>query len=25
LLHALARPAVPLYEGWYRIRDAVGF
>jgi glycine/D-amino acid oxidase-like deaminating enzyme len=25
LLHALARPAVTLYEGWYRIRDAVGF
>jgi glycine/D-amino acid oxidase-like deaminating enzyme len=25
LLHALARPTVPLYESWYRIRDAVGF
>ena len=24
-LHAFARPAVPFYEGWYRIRDAVGF
>ena len=24
LLHALARPALPLYESWYRIRDAVG-
>jgi glycine/D-amino acid oxidase-like deaminating enzyme len=24
VLHALARPAVPLYEGWYRFRDAVG-
>jgi glycine/D-amino acid oxidase-like deaminating enzyme len=22
--HALARPAVPLYEAWYRIRDAIG-
>ena len=25
LLHALARRAVPIYEGWYRICDAVGF
>jgi glycine/D-amino acid oxidase-like deaminating enzyme len=25
VLHALARPAVPLYESWYRFRDAVGF
>jgi glycine/D-amino acid oxidase-like deaminating enzyme len=24
-LHAFARPAVLLYEGWYRIRDAFGF
>jgi len=24
-LHVLARLAVPLYEGWYRIRDAIGF
>jgi hypothetical protein len=23
--HAFARPAVLLYEGWYRIRDAFGF
>ena len=23
--HAFARLAVPVYEGWYRIRDAVGF
>jgi hypothetical protein len=23
-LHAFARPAVPIYEGCYRIRDAVG-
>ena len=23
--HAFARPAVPVYEAWYRIRDAVGF
>lgn len=22
--HALARPAVPVYEAWYRIRDAIG-
>ena len=25
VLHALARPAVPLYVSWYRFRDAVGF
>jgi glycine/D-amino acid oxidase-like deaminating enzyme len=24
-LHAFTRPAVLLYEGWYRIRDAFGF
>ena len=24
-LHALARPALPLYEGWYRFRDMAGF
>jgi glycine/D-amino acid oxidase-like deaminating enzyme len=25
VFHALARPAVPVYEGWYRLRDATGF
>lgn len=24
-LHAFARAAVPIYEGWYRVRDAFGF
>ncbi len=24
-LHAFAKPAVPLYEAWYRMRDAAGF